>query len=121
VYHCVCVCVCVYACARVSESACVAPICAPARKPRRVRARRPRPQAPASARCGGAAHRSVSAVSAESDAGTIPVIALLYKALRSPPPHGRRPDVPRRTRDRGVGRGTSVARLYIAARRRGYK
>ncbi len=71
---------------------------APARKPPAstvagaVGAERPGPVAThgSSSGAGRAAHRRVSAVSAESDAGTVPVIALSQKFLRSPPPHGRR-------------------------------
>ncbi len=64
------------------------------------RARGPQPHAPSCARGrGGAAHRRARLVSAESDAGTVPLIALLYNHLRSPPPHDRRPGVPHRTRD----------------------
>ena len=92
-------------------------VCAAARAPSAPTARRRKRD---TQRRGAAAHRRVSAVSAESDAGTVPPIALLYKALRSPPPHGRRADVAHRTRGRG-GRGTAAARLCIAARRRGYK
>jgi hypothetical protein len=107
------VCVCAGACVSVCERACAhaahrapAPTRAPAREPRRVRARQPRtracgsrarPAAPRPERArgrGGAAHRSSRLVSAESDAGTVPLVALVCKDLRNPPPHGRRPDVP---------------------------
>jgi hypothetical protein len=58
-------------------------------------------------------------MSLESDAGSVPVIALLSKYLRSPPPTDVAQRGARVRAHRGV-LGTSV-RGYIAARRRRHK
>ena len=71
-----------------------APTRAPARGPLASTVMRAPTPGPSGAQRGGAAHRNARLVSAESDAGTVPVIALVCKDLRSPPPHGRRPGVP---------------------------
>ncbi len=53
-------------------------------------------------------------VSAESDAATVPPIALVSKFLRSPPPHGRRPArAAPHARPGGRGQGNVGWRGYI--------
>ncbi len=47
-------------------------------------------------------------VSAASDAGSVPVIALLSKDLRSPPPHGRRRPAKRAAQEACAARESNI-------------